>query len=410
MKKPSRDARPIRALHIINNLDIGGAQEVVRSLLPALGRDGVDVAVAALRDGPLREPLEQAGVPVTVVGARTRSLLADPRAAVEVAQLYRRLAALVDRHGSTIVQTHLLRSLDFLALLLRRRESRPAVVWTVHNAQLDLRADQLPGRRWLLGPKRYAHRTLYRHGSRLAHLVAVSDDVAGAIRTAIRPMPGHLHTIPNGVDVERYGRTARDDTRSELGIADGELVLICVAKLLEQKGHSVLIDALAAPELKALPLRVLLVGDGPLRADIEARAHRLAVADRVRFLGNRRDVPHLLAGADVFVLPSRWEGLPMALLEGMAARLPSVATAVSGSRQVVTDGQDGLLVSPGDSGALAQALARLATDPELRDALGAAARQRVSSEFGVERQAQRHVQLYRALTASSREAPAREHS
>jgi glycosyltransferase involved in cell wall biosynthesis len=407
MNDPLPDARPIRALHVINNLDIGGAQEVVRSLAPALRAKGVDVAVATLRDGPLREPLEQAGIPVTVVGGRTRSLVSDPRAAAEVWQLHRGLASAVDHHRSTVVQTHLLRSLDFLALFLRRRPSRPAVAWTVHNARLDLRADQLPGRRWLLGPKRQAYRTLYRHGSRIAHFVAVSDDVAGAIRTAVRPASGHLHTIPNGVDVHRYGGGDRDAVRRELTVPDDAAVVICVAKMLEQKGHRMLIDALAAPEVADLPLHVLLVGEGPLRNEIEERARRAGVGDRLRFLGNRPDVPRLLAAADIFVLPSRWEGLPMALLEAMAAGLPSVATAVSGTRQVVTDGENGLLVPPEHPGAIAEAVSRLARNPELRAALGAAARQRVVAAFSVERQAMRHVELYRLITGAAG-SPARE--
>ncbi|MDQ2674359.1 MAG: glycosyltransferase family 4 protein, partial [Chloroflexota bacterium] len=278
--------------------------------------------------------------------------------------------------------------------------SRPAVAWTVHNARLELRADQLPGRRWLLRPKRQAYRTLYRRGSRIAHFVAVSDDVADAVRATVRPPSGHLHTIPNGVDVHRYGRADRSAMRRELGIPDDAAVVMCVAKMLEQKGHRVLVEALAAPEVADLPLRVLLVGDGPLRKEIEDRARRAEVWDRIRFLGNRPDVPRLLAAADIFVLPSLWEGLPIALLEAMAAGLPSVATAVSGTRQVLTDEENGLLVPPDDAGAIAAAVARLVRHRELRDALGAAARQHVLAEFSVDRQAARHVELYRAITGS----------
>ncbi|MGH2383972.1 MAG: glycosyltransferase, partial [Candidatus Limnocylindria bacterium] len=163
------DGEPaLRALHVISNLEVGGAQEVVRSLLPALRRAGADAAVATLRDGPLREPLEEAGIPVSVIPGRSRSLAGDPRALAELRRLYRDLARVVDDHGSVVVQTHLMRSLDFLALALRRRPSRPSVIWTFHNARLDLRADQLPGRRWLLRPKRAGYRGLYRRASRAA--------------------------------------------------------------------------------------------------------------------------------------------------------------------------------------------------------------------------------------------------
>jgi glycosyltransferase involved in cell wall biosynthesis len=395
----------LRALHVIANLDIGGAQEVVRSLAPALRAEGVDVAVATLRDGPLREPLEEAGIPVTVVGARSRSLARDPGAVIELRQLHGALAAVVDQHASTIIQTHLLRSLDFVVLALRRRRSRPEVAWTFHNAQLDLRADQLPGRRWLLRPKQLGYRMLYRQGSRRAHLVAVSDDVATAIRTRIRPSRGHLHTIPNGVAVERYAHATPAGLRTELQIPVDGCLVVCVAKMLEQKGHRHLVDAMLAPPLREAPLHVALVGDGPLREAIRARARDAGVLGRLHLLGNRSDVPSVLAAADAFVLPSLWEGLPMALLEAMAAGLPVVATSVAGTRQVVEDERHGLLVPPGDPSALAVALNRVVRDPALRTRLGKAARNHVRAEFSVDAQARRHADLYRVMTGASTEAP-----
>lgn len=392
------DGEPsVRALHLISNLDVGGAQEVVRSLAPALSRAGASVAVATMRDGPLREPLEAAGIPVTVVRGRSRSMVGDPRAFGELRRIYDDLARVVDAHRSQVVQTHLMRSLDFLVLALSRRSYRPSVIWTFHNARLDLRADQLPGRRWLLRPKRAGYRGLYRRASRAAAaLVAVSDDVARAIDDDLRPVPGRLVTIPNGVEMERYAGRAAPGARAEIGIPSGVPLLMCVAKMLEQKGHRHLIDALAAIGHGGEPIHVALLGDGPLREEIEARARSAGVVDRVHLLGTRPDVPRLLAAADGFVLPSLWEGLPMALLEAMAAGLPVIATSVSGTRQVVEDERTGLLVAPADSAELATAMQRLATDRGLRARLGAAARDHVRAEFSVDRQAERHLELYRA--------------
>lgn len=404
MRVTTGDHRQIRALHVISNLDIGGAQEVVRSLGPALAGEGVDVAVATLRDGPLRAALEEEGIPVTVVGGRSRSLASDPRAVGELSGLGRALGAVVDRHGSTVVQTHLLRGLDFIALALRRRPSRPQIAWTFHNAQLDLRPDQLPGHGWLLGPKRLGYRTLYHHGSRWAHLVAVSDDVAGAIRARIRPARGHLHTIPNGVSVARYIDAAPSGLRAELGIPADACLVVCVAKMLEQKGHRHLVEAMATPPLRDAAFHVVLVGDGPLRDEIRGRARDAGLLDRLHFVGNRSDVPGLLAEADAFVLPSLWEGLPMALLEAMAAGLPIVATSVAGTRQVINDGRDGLLVPPGDAGALATAIDKVVRRSDLRGRLGDAARQHVNAAFSVQAQARRHADLYRVMTDSSTDA------
>lgn len=398
------DGEPaLRALHVISNLEVGGAQEVVRSLLPALRRAGADAAVATLRDGPLREPLEEAGIPVSVIPGRSRSLAGDPRALAELRRLYRDLARVVDDHGSVVVQTHLMRSLDFLALALRRRPSRPSVIWTFHNARLDLRADQLPGRRWLLRPKRAGYRGLYRRASRAAAaLVAVSDDVARTIDTELRPVAGRLVTIPNGVDVERYAVEPDRAVRRQIGVPEAAPMFICVAKMLEQKGHRYLVDALAATPGDREPMHVALLGDGPLHDEIEARARAAGVADRLHFLGTRSDVPRLLRAADAFVLPSLWEGLPMALLEAMAAGLAVIATSVSGTRQVVEDGRTGILVAPGDSAALASAMGRLAGDAGLRARLGGAARDHVRAEFSVDRQAGRHLDLYRACLRRER--------
>ncbi|MEO7296292.1 MAG: glycosyltransferase [Candidatus Limnocylindria bacterium] len=394
----------LRALHVISNLEVGGAQEVVRSLLPALRRAGASAAVATLRDGPLRQPLETAGIPVTVIPGRSRSLAGDPRALTELRRLYRDLARVVDEHRSEVVQTHLMRSLDFLALALHRRPSRPSVIWTFHNARLDLRADQLPGRRWLLRPKRAGYRSLYRRASRAAGaLVAVSEDVARSVDAELRPAAGRLVTIPNGVEIERYAVEVDRTVRREIGVPDASPLFICVAKMLEQKGHRYLVDALAAVDGHGgRPMHVALLGDGPLRDQIEAGARAAGVADRLHFLGTRSDVPRLLMAADAFVLPSLWEGLPMALLEAMAAGLPVIATSVSGTRQVVEDGRTGMLVAPEDSAALAIAMGRLAAEPELRARLGAAGRDHVRAEFSVDVQAQRHMDLYRACLRRER--------
>jgi len=401
----SPDGEPsVRALHLISNLDVGGAQEVVRSLVPALQRAGAGMAVATLRDGPLRKPLEEAGVPVTVIRGRSRSLAGDPRAVGELRRIYRDLAQIVDEHRSEVVQTHLMRSLDFLALALRQRPSRPSVIWTFHNARLDLRADQLPGRRWLLRPKRAGYRGLYRRASRAAAaLVAVSDDVARAIDDDLGPAPGRLVTIPNGVEMDRYGAGPDRSLRREMGVPEAAPMVICVAKMLEQKGHRHLVDALAASSrAEGEPIHVALLGDGPLRQAIVSQAREAGVADRIHLLGTRPDVPRLLAAADVFVLPSLWEGLPMALLEAMAAGLPVIATSVSGTRQVVEDGRTGLLVAPGDSTELASAMQRLVADRPLRARLGAAGRNHVRAEFSVDRQAQRHLALYQSCRARQR--------
>jgi glycosyltransferase involved in cell wall biosynthesis len=168
-----------------------------------------------------------------------------------------------------------------------------------------------------------------------------------------------------------------------------------VAKFLEQKGHRILLDALPPVLADHSELHVLLAGEGPLRAQLEQQAATDGMAARVHFLGNRRDLPRILAASDLFVLPSLWEGLPMALLEAMASRLPVVATNVSGSREVLADGDAGILASPGDPRALTAAIAGLLSDPARAAAMGQVGRERVELHYSAAGQAARHAELYR---------------
>lgn len=389
--------RDITVLQVVANLDIGGAQEVVRTLARFLPEFGCHPVVVTLRDGPLRAEIERLGVPVEVVQGRQHSLVRSPRAIGELARLNADLGRSARRHAASVVQTHLLRTLDFVVLPLRHRAGVRDVFWTVHNARLDLRADQLPHGRRLLGPKVQAHRALYRLGIRAASgFIAVSEDAARAVREQLRPPPGKLVTIPNGIDVDRYGNEVDvAAVRARLGLRPEGRVIAVVAKLMEQKGHRVLIDALPLIVERHPDLQVVLAGEGPLRDEIAGRVAAAGLGERVHFVGNRPDIPELLAASDLFVLPSLWEGLPMALLEAMAARLPVVATAVSGSRDVVVDGESGLLVAPADVPALATAMLELLGDAQRARRLGQRARRRVEEEFSGRTQARRHADLFR---------------
>lgn len=392
---------PRHVLHLISNLDVGGAQEVVASLTPRLAEFGWQPTVVTLRDGPVRGRLEGRGVEVVEVSGRSRPLSSGPGAWRDVQEVRASIRRLMHERDVDIVQTHLARSMDFVMLSLRRRRhGRPSrgVVWTVHNARVELRADQVPDSRFL-GLRRRAYRTAYQTGSRLgADIVAVSDEVARSVMREYRPPRDRLHTISNGVDMERFGGPFdREAIRDAEGIDRSDTVLIVVAKMYPQKGHHDLVEALrlVAPDMPGL--RVLLLGDGPLRPELERAVDAAGLSDVVDFLGIREDIPSLLAMSDLFVLPSHWEGLPMALLEGMASGLPVVATAVSGTAQVVEHGVSGLLVPPRDPVGLATAISSLVGDKDRAAALGTAARRRVSEQYSATAQARQHAELYDAI-------------
>jgi glycosyltransferase involved in cell wall biosynthesis len=189
--------------------------------------------------------------------------------------------------------------------------------------------------------------------------------------------------IPNGVPL---AESVRDDAerrlaRSRLGLPEGPLLLF-VGRLNRHKGASDLIRALPSLTGRFPGVTLVLLGEGPLRGELSALAEALGVVSRVRLLGERDPEPFLRA-ADVFVLPTRGEGMSNALLEAMGAGLPCVTTRVTGNVEVVTDGETGLLVEPGGPDALAQAVGRLLEDPAWRVRLGEAARQRIRAHHSV---------------------------
>jgi glycosyltransferase involved in cell wall biosynthesis len=170
-----------------------------------------------------------------------------------------------------------------------------------------------------------------------------------------------------------------------------------VGRLEEQKGHLYLLEALAQARPELSEATLLLVGEGRLRPDLERRARELGLAEQVRFLGTRRDLPLIYRALDLFVQPSRWEGLPLALLKAMGAGLPVLATRVSGVREVINDGRNGRLVEPGEAPALAQALVELCRQPELRARLGAAARLTIQEGYSLEAMLAQLERLYLEL-------------
>jgi len=206
--------------------------------------------------------------------------------------------------------------------------------------------------------------------------IAVSRAVAGELIERFRWPAGKVSVVYNAVELDRYGGEGSPALRQELG-ADGQLLILTPARLDEQKGHRVLLRA--ATEVPGAIFA--LAGEGPERAELEALARELGVADRVRFLGHRTDIAELLAACDAFVLPSLYEGSSLAVLEAMAARRPVLSSAIGGTDELIEDGRDGLLVPPDNAEALAAAMRRLLGDNSLREAIATRGREKVERMF-----------------------------
>ncbi len=386
-----------RVLYIISNLDRAGAQIGTCALAIELRARGCFTAVCAFRDGPLRAELEQQGVLVHILPDRRADVLALPRFVLDMRRIRRALLEVIRAHRITILQTHLLRGLDFLVLTLRQEPGVRQMYWGFHNVGWELEQDQLPRALWLLRPKRALFRILYRAAApRVSGFIAVSDQVSDALKRDLGPLHDRIRVIPNGIATERFGRTAdRAAVRRALGLDENAILGIITARLVPPKGHRWFI-AQAAPLFEQFQnLRVLLVGDGRLGQELSAQALQAGLDDRILFLGARTDVPELLAASDFFILPSLWEGMSNALLEAMASGLPVIATDVSGTRQVIRHSTDGLLIPPEDGAALRDAITRILLNPARAQELARAGRERVEC-FTLERRADRYLDLYGA--------------
>lgn len=221
--------------------------------------------------------------------------------------------------------------------------------------------------------------------ARMNRHIAVSTSLKQYLVNQLKFRADKVRVIPNWVDPDRFGGAFdRASVRRDLAIPPDAVVLGCVARFHEQKGHRHLVAATATLIQRHPELRVLLIGDGATRGDVETQVRTLGLVPSVHFLGQRDDVPALLVAVDILVLPSQYEGLPVSVLEAMASRKPVVATAVDGTVEALADGQTGLLVPPGDPTALTEALDLLIRRPDVRASMGAAGRSRVLQHYAVE--------------------------
>jgi glycosyltransferase involved in cell wall biosynthesis len=233
-------------------------------------------------------------------------------------------------------------------------------------------------------------------------IITVSAEARRSHLAAGLARPEQVVTIPNGIDANAFGSrdaTAHAHLRRELGLAPTAPIVGTVARLSEQKGHRYLLDAWPQVRAAVPDAQQLLAGDGPLRGELEQQAAALGVAESIHFLGTRADVPALLGLITVAVLPSLFEGMPLFVLEAMAAGRPVVGTRVCGASEVIADGETGLLVPPQDPAALAAAVISLLGAPAKAARMGHAGRVRLLRHYQARRMVADTCALYETLLA-----------
>lgn len=378
-------AEPLRTLHVFEPPD-GGVPEHVNLLAEALAERGHGVAVAARADAAPRAALAARGIPFLPIELTGR--FPDP---VSDLRAVRRLAASMRGGRFDLVHAHGQKA-GIVARVASRRCGLPAV-YTPHSFvyRTQLVRPRRSGRlRFLVG--RALERRLARS---TATIVAVAEDERRvAISDAIAPA-ARVVVVHPGV---RRPEGREPDARL-LEFRDEGPLLGFVAGLRDQKGLPDLLEALTVLARAGEPVRFAIVGNGPLRDEVAARVAAPPLTGSTLLLDFESDPYRYLDGLDAFVLPSLWEGLPMAVLEAMASGLPVLATAVNGTPEAVEDGVTGYLVPPGDPSALAARLRELAADATLRQRMGTAALRRAETEFGVDQMVERLISIYRAALA-----------
>lgn len=373
-------------LFVITDLRVGGSERQLALLASTLATEGMTVTVYSFLDGSVRAELERAGVEVTLAPGTGRLFVGSNTA------------------GFPLIAWHL------LWFMLRRR---PRIVHFVLPAAYLLGAPlaviarvpiRIMSRRSL---NTYQRNGLIRAVERRWHtfmhaLLGNSLSVVHELRDHEGVPASKLGLIYNGLDMSRFAQIEpRDQARAGLGLSPDDFVMVTVANLIPYKGHADLFAALGRAR-SGLPQnwRLLVVGrDDGIGPELKRLRAELGLDDYVDFLGTRNDIARLLAAADVGLLCSHEEGFSNALLEGMAAGLPMIATDVGGNAEAIIDQENGLIVPAKDPARLADAVLHLANDPPLRARLGAAARARVAEKFSLERCVDGYDALYRALLA-----------
>ncbi len=375
----------MRVVHICGDLGLYGAENVVALLMQHTDEPDIQLAAMTVNRSDHPEARERAGVPVIAIDRNGRR---------DVGFIARMVAAL-RRHKADVVHTHGHHG-RYWGRLAAVLAGVPIVVHTEHNPDLTP-----PAPRWVFNA---LNRVL---NPRTAAFIDFTDRRREELAAAERIPLERIVVIPNGVPAAEPDPGARDRGRAVMGLEPDELAVLVVARLFAQKRQDLAIDAVAAlpAELRAR-VRLVLVGDGPLRDELVAQAAARGIADRVSLLGFRTDARTLLAGADVALLTSAREAMPLAIIEAMLDGAPIVSTPWAGAHAMLGQGRYGLIAEAFTPEAVSAVLRAALEDRSGSKTRAEDALAHAKTEFDIAAQARRYAALYRALSARTRSASA----
>lgn len=370
---------PVRIAFGITDLDVGGAERTLVELVKRLDHRRWAAEVVCLQpEAALATELRNAGIPTTALNVRS---FRDLPAA------YRQWRQLLRSQQPVLLQTFLYHA-NLLGRFVGRSTGVPVVVSGIRVAERRSRLRLLLDR-WTDG--------------KVACHVCVSE---GVRRFSVQHgLPGEkCVVIPNAVDVQRL-QAANPVSKDQLTDDPNRVILLFVGRLDPQKGLFDLLQALIRVKTSSPTwwekLQLVLIGDGPLRAELEQFCRANSLEPHVRFVGRQSNVPAWLAAADGLILPSHWEGMPNAVLEAMAASLPVIGTQVEGTEELVIPGETGWLVPPHQPLALAETILQWISDPQKRTQFGQRGRALVLEKYSYDKMVSHYEQLYLRLLAAN---------
>lgn len=372
------EMRPIRLLLFLHTLDPFGAQRTAMGIAEHLDPKAFDMTVCYWwGDEALRGEFERTGVHVVALRARR---IWDPLA-------FGRLVRVLKGKNIQIMHAHV-PEMGVIGWVAGKLAGVPVICFTMHN---PLDVESAAQRRWHIWAAWLSDYTVCASHHVFHSLEKTLPRLSNERVRVIYSATAHPDTIPR-TDEKTIRRI-----REEAQCAEGEKLLVCVARLTEQKGHRILLDAFREILDRGHPVKLALVGDGELEPELRRQASSLKLDRHICWMGRRNDVYDILQSSDIYVSTSRWEAVNISILEAMAVGLPVVASDIGGHTEAVQKDETALLMPGEDPGAFADAIRRLLKDKELARSLGEKGRQRVQKHFTTAVMSQRYQEVYREL-------------
>lgn len=369
----SMSDKKIKILQVTPDLGIGGLPKLVVDICKNIDKSIFDISVFCFKK------CEEEFTPELIknnIGVHFPSRENNRRSSyLNFFQLYQ----FIEKDSIDIVHTH--NTAAFVDGIIAAKMARVPI--NIHTDHARLYPDK---RRYMFAEWLFSHFT--------TKIVAVSEHTQDELIKYEKISPHKIQVIPNGIDETEYNLNTNNRKKEELGIQENYPILGLGVRLTEQKGVTYLIQSMVSIINKFPKALLLIAGGGPLQENLEREAKRLGLSQSVKFLGFRLDMPAILNILDIYVLPSLWEGLPLVILEAMAAQKAIVATAVGGTPTAIINERSGLLVNPRNPEALAQAIIRLLEDPSLAAHLAKNAYQRYQEKFTIQKMVSQYEKLY----------------